>query len=150
MSAHTQSQINKLNKLYKAQNELYHKFAVHFGVADTALWVLYVIYSSETPRTQYDLAEEWCFPKQSVNSAISNLEKEGYIYLETVPGTRNRKNVILTEAGKAFCLHTVARLIEAENRAFSHFNEEERNLYITLFEKQIAYLKEETGDMINK
>lgn len=144
MPACTQTQINKLNRLYKAQDELYHDLAVRFGLSDTALWVLYAVCSSDKPRTQYDLASDWCFPKQTVNSAISNLAKVGHIKLCPVPGTRNRKNVSLTAQGEAFCARTVQPLLAAEKRALLRFSEEERQLYLKLFEEQITNLKAET------
>lgn len=41
----------------------------------------------------------WYFPRQTVNSAIMNLVKIGYIKLEQIQGARNSKAVILTEQG---------------------------------------------------
>jgi len=137
------TQIKKLNQLYKQQDELYHDFAVRFGVSDTALWILYSICSSEGPSTQYDLANAWFFPKQTVNSAIARLEKAGIISLVPLPGTRNRKNVVLTESGTAFCARTVIPLLDAEERALSRLNDAERQTFLGLMEKQFRCLKEE-------
>lgn len=146
----TGTQIEKLNRLYKKQDELYHGFAVRFGISDTAMWVLYAMCTEKEPCSQYDLSNAWCVPKQTVNSAIAGLEKAGYIRLEAVSGTRNRKNLVLTEAGRAFCSETVIPLIKAENRTLMRFSVDERRLFLTLFEKQIEYLREETDGIGKK
>lgn len=144
MSNNAKRQIEKLNRLYKQQDELYHSFAVRFGISDTAFWVLYAICSSDAPCTQYDLCNAWYFPKQTVNSAIAGLEKTGYLVLKPLPGTRNRKNAELTQAGKQFCERTIIPLLEAEKRTFLLFSEEEQNIFMAFMEKQIDYLIEET------
>ena len=145
MSDRSQTQMQELNRLYKQQDELYHNLAVRFGISDTALWILYSICSSEKPATQYDFANAWFYPKQTVNSAIARLEKTGMLSLVPVPGTRNRKNVILTKDGEAFCARTVLPLLEAEERAFRRFSEAERQTFLRLMEEQFRYLREETA-----
>ena len=140
------TQIEKINRLYKQQDELYHGLAVRFGVSDTALWVLYAVCSSAEPVAQYDLANAWFFPKQTVNSAIAGLEGAGMLSLVPLPGTRNRKNVLLTRAGREFCSRTVEPLLKAEERAFMRFSESERQEFVRLMEKQLACLREETKE----
>jgi len=141
----TAKQMERINQLYKQQDELYHNLAAQFGISDTALWVLYAVCSSGTSHTQYDLANAWYFPKQTVNSAIAGLERAGIISLVPLPGTRNRKNVVLSEAGRTFCARTVIPLLQAEERTFLRFSEQERQVFFCLMEKQFRYLKEEFG-----
>jgi len=150
MSDSAKTQIKKINQLYKQQDELYHNFAVRCRVSDTALWVLYSICSSEQPFTQYDLANTWFFPKQTVNSAITGLEKEGMIALVPLPGTRNRKNVLLTEAGRSFCERTVIPLLEAEERTYLQFSDDERQTFFALMEKQFRLLREALDGIAEK
>ena len=35
--------IRRYNSLYKANNEIYHRLARHFGLSDTAFWILYTL-----------------------------------------------------------------------------------------------------------
>ena len=116
---------------------------MRFGISDTALWVLYAVCSSAEPPAQYDLANAWHFPKQTVNSAITGLERAGIIRLAAVPGTRNRKSVLLTETGRAFCAQTVIPLLEAEKRAFLRLSRDEWERFMLIMEKQIDCLAEE-------
>ena len=85
----------------------------------------------------------WSLPKQTVNSVISNLKKKGYVFLETVPKTRNLKIIRLTKAGKTFGEDTVMRIFEAEQRTFSKMLENERQIFISLLGKYITLLREE-------
>lgn len=147
MSDKIRLQIEKLNRLYKAQDEVYHSVAVRFGLSDTALWVLYGLRTAEKLCTQYDLVSDWCVPKQTVNSAIAGLERAGYLRLEPMPGTRNRKTVLLTPAGEAFCARNIDFLIRAEERAFARFDGEEREEFLDLCERLVAGLKAETEGM---
>lgn len=145
MSNNAKAQIEKINRLYKQQDDLYHNLAVRFGLSDTAFWVLYAICSSKEPVTQYDLANSWFFPKQTVNSAITGLEKAGILSLVPLAGTRKSKNVLLTEAGSKFCAGTVLLVLKAERRAILRFTQEERAAFLLFMEKQLVFLKEETG-----
>lgn len=41
--------------------------------------------------SQQDICNAWSLSKQTVNSIVSNMVKKGYVYLEMVPGSKNRK-----------------------------------------------------------
>ena len=58
-----------LNQLYKKQDDLYHEYAAHFGLSDTAFWILYSLCETEDTYTQNMLADMWHLPKQSINSS---------------------------------------------------------------------------------
>ena len=71
------------------------------------------------------------------------MTKKGWIMLETVPKTRNRKNIVLTEAGRIFCAKVIGETYEVEKAAFSRITEEERELFLLLFRKTNKYMREE-------
>lgn len=77
----------------KKMNELYHQIAIKSGISDTALWVLYCLTEQDTTHTQNDIAQKIAVPKQTVNSSVSRLMKEGYIYLEKMAVARNNKQL---------------------------------------------------------
>lgn len=132
-----------LNQIYKKQSELYHNYAVRYGFSDVAFWVLYSLCETDEVYTQNALAEMWCFPKQTVNSAISSLVKTGYIKLEQIAVARNSKAVKLTEQGSAICASIIIPLIEAEQRALLKMTDTERNMFIALSEKQYKLFQSE-------
>ena len=93
-------QMQTLDRLYKESDRIGDDYAAHFGMNNTAFWVLYTLSRADKPVTQNDLCEEWFFPAQTINSAVSGLVKKELVQLEPIPGTRNRKSIVLTEAGR--------------------------------------------------
>ena len=133
---------------YKMYDELYHNVAQKYGFSDTALWLLYLICREEEPLTQNQLAEELYVPKQTVNSAIAKLVKDGYVELIQKTGPRNNKAVCLTAYGKERCQECVLPLIEAENRALDRLSEEEQKIFLALYEKRYQFFREEVDYLL--
>ena len=145
MNAQLKSQLFMLSNAKKKINSLYHEEAVRLGISETALWILYSIFGAEETFTQYDLCEAWQYPRQTVNSAITSLIKNGYVVLKVIPGTRNRKAIHLTESGLAFCEKNILPLYLAEERAYLQMSEKELDTFVALYEKQYGLLKKEFG-----
>lgn len=140
-----------LSQLYKRGDEVYHRYGVHCGLSDPALWVLYTLCEDENAvYTQYDLVSMWSFPKQTLNYAVSGMVKNGWIRLEQLPGGRNRKAVVLTEKGKRICDEKILPLMLAEERSLLVLTPEEREMLLRLNEKQSLAFEQEidrlTGD----
>ena len=138
-----QQQLQVLNRLYKESDHIYSRLASKLGMTDTTFWVLYAIAHSEEPMTQNDLCSDFFFPVQTIHSAINNLRRDGLVELQVIPGTRNRKAILLTEKGQVFAANTINKADEIEKNAFLCFSEEERELYLSLFRRHIDYLKSE-------
>lgn len=143
MDEKLQQQLQVLNRLYKESDHIYSSLASKLGMTDTTFWVLYAIAHSEEPMTQNDLCSDFFFPVQTIHSSINNLRKDGLVELQVIPGTRNRKAILLTEKGKTFVANTMIKADEIEKNAFLCFNEEERESYLSLFKRHIEYLKSE-------
>lgn len=143
MDGRLQQQLQVLNRLYKESDHIYSSLASKLGMTDTTFWVLYAIVHSEQALTQNDLCSDFFFPVQTIHSAINNLRGDGLVELQVIPGTRNRKAILLTEKGKDFVADTINKADEIEKNAFLCFNEEEREQYLSLFKRHIEYLKSE-------
>ncbi len=137
-----QEQLQMLNKLYKESDHIYSNLASRLGMTNSTFWILYAVSHSEEPLTQNDLCNDYFFPVQTVNSTITNLLKKELVKLEFIPGTRNRKKIILTDKGKEYIAETINKADEIEKNAFLMFAEDERDLYISLFKRHIDYLKD--------
>lgn len=136
--------IRQIEQQRKEQDFIYHNVAVKFGLSDTAMWVLYNVYASKNVITQQELCRQCFFPKQTVNTAITCLSKNGYVELEVIPGTRNQKKILLTEKGNMLAEDTIAPLIEAESRAYSALSHEELETYLEMTTRLTVSLREET------
>lgn len=133
--ADIEEQLYSLNKMSKKSVALYHKLALSIGISDSALGVLYALLAAGTPCSQYDLCNDWSIPKQTINSAVAALQKKGLVFLSPVAGTKNKKSIALTEAGKEFAESNVGKLRDAELRAFAKLTSKERELYLQLNQK---------------
>ena len=134
MDMEIKRQLERLNQCVKAIDAVYHSAAVRFGLSDSVFWILLVLSESDRPYTQQELCGEWFYSKQTVNSAIQKLLREGHVHLEPVPSSRNSKLVFLTESGWQLAEDTVLRLSKADYAAFSRMNEEERSAFLALHE----------------
>ena len=143
MDDRLQQQLQVLNRLYKESEHVYSSLASKLGMTDTAFWVLYAVTHAEGPMTQNDLCGGFFFPVQTIHSAIGKLHGDGLLELQVIPGTKNRKAIILTEKGKAFAAATISKADEIEKNALLCFSAEERKLYLSLFKRHIEYLKSE-------
>lgn len=134
----------------KKIDELYHKIAVKMGVSDSVMWIMYCLFESDTDYTQNSLAGRIGVPKQTINSAINRLLKDGYIALEQLPVSGNNKRITLTEKGKSFCKEQIAPFAEAEDRAFSRLSGEEQEQYLALGIKHNRYQIEEFTKLLDR
>lgn len=127
----------------KRLNEQYHIYAAHCGLSDPAFSILYTLHYTEETVTQNELAVMWCYPKQTINFAVSGLVKKGYVRLEQLSGARNSKAVRLTEEGRSACREILGPLTEAEERSLLMLTEQEREMLVMLEEKQCSCFGEE-------
>lgn len=135
--------ISKIEQQRKEQDSIYHSVAVKYGLSDTAMWVLYMVSETDSLYTQQELCRQCFYAKQTVNTAITNLVKNGYVALEVIPGTRNQKKIILTDKGKELAQSTTDLLRQAENNAYAKLSMEELEAYLEMTTRLTASLREE-------
>ena len=92
--------------------------------------------------TQTDLCENWYLPKQTINSAVKKMKEDGLLALVSEKGKGNVKYLTITEKGNEFAKQAILPLVEADILAFSSFKEEERELLLSLMQRQVNTLKE--------
>lgn len=134
-------QMIKFDYLIGEFDKLYHDAAVKFGLTDSALAVVYTICAEGSPCPISEICRFTGVSKQTANSALRKLESGGVIYLEAVDG--KQKAAALTARGEELAEATAVRLIEAENRVFGSWTEEERSEFLRLNLKLYEQLKTE-------
>ena len=82
MQLHQETEIQKFNRLYKEQDDLYHDIALYAGLSDSACSILYAICVLGDGCLQRDICREAFTSKQTINSSVRNLERKGILYLE--------------------------------------------------------------------
>ncbi len=81
--------LSEYNSIIKENEGIYHKVAKKNGLSNGAFWILYMMCEEEGNLTQSAVCDAFYQPKQTVNSAIKKLEKEGFVELETVAVMEN-------------------------------------------------------------
>lgn len=132
-----------LNRIWKLQEEVYQSYASYSGLSQVSFWILYSLCETDRVYTQHSIAELWCFPRQSVNSAIANLIKKEIVCLEQLSGARNSKAIRLTNKGLNLCQCIIMPLIQAELKTLLKLTEYERNLFVQICKKQVKEFKDE-------
>ena len=112
---------------------LYHEAAVKIGVSDTVLDILYVLCEQEGQCLQSDIFRLTGISRQTINSAIRKLERDGLAYLKQGEG-RNTL-VCLTEKGRDFSAQKVRPLFQSENKIWSEWTVDEQERYLLFTQK---------------
>lgn len=131
-----------LDQYDKNLNEIYHYYALRHDLSDAALWILYAVHDSEPGVTQADICSGWFFSRQTINTALKGLVRQGIIKLEPIPGNRKSKHAILTPQGREMAQQIVVPLKQAENQVFAAFNDAENQLFVEMAGKRCSLLRE--------
>lgn len=135
-----QTETRRYNRLISEIEEVYHEVAVRKGFSDSAMSVLYVLSDNDGKCRLADLIKLSGVNKQTVNSALRKLEKDGIVYLEPAGG--KSKRVCLTEKGFSVARQTVDKVIDAEKEIYSSWTREEWEIYVQLTERYLSRLRE--------
>lgn len=143
MDKKVREQIDLINLKMKELNSLYRLAAHKSNISDGEVDIWSVLLNCTEEYSQQDLAEMLSLPKQTVNSLINRMIRKDFVVLEHDPGTRNRKVIRLTEAGKNFGEHQVRWIFDSENRAMEDTDPSEIMAYVSMLEKYIARFRNE-------
>ena len=97
------------------QDELYAAAARRRGLSFHTLITLYALDQDEGS-TQSQLARAWLIPKQTLNTVVKELERQGYVSL-CAGKDQKEKRVFLTPEGRDFAADSLRELYAMEDRA---------------------------------
>lgn len=145
MKSYTSDHIKRWNHLFWEIDAVYHEMSVKLGMSDSSMAILYTICDNGDSCLLREICRRSGMSKQTVNSAIRKLEREGIVCLEAVDA--KSKNVCLTDKGRAVAQRTAVRIIETENAIFDSWTEEEREKYLELTERFLMQLGEKAKQL---
>lgn len=122
---------------------IYQETVIQLGISENEFWIWYTLINMEGDYSQQDICRIWSLSKQTVNTIISHMAQRGHVRLEAVPGTRNRKSILLTEIGQKYGERIVQPITEAEQRAIKKLPAEDQIACSTALNKYIKFLREE-------
>ena len=128
-------------------DSLYDESAKDKSVKPNTLYLLYALEDGK-PHSQKSLCEEWKFSRTTLNTITKECERDGYITLKHVAGTKRELTLCLTDAGKAFTARILGDVYRAKNEglqeAFQTLSPDfvsEVEFFVSCFEKSFANLK---------
>lgn len=137
--------------IWKETDAIYSELARRSGLSDSAYWILYSAYVMQGECTQKSICDQWAMSKQTVNSALKDLEKKGIITLELAEADRRSKYVVLTDYGMEFVSEKIGIIFHVEKRTMQRMSDEERTAmiessrrYLELFQEEVASLRNDT------
>lgn len=143
MDKKTRDQIDLINQKTKELNALYRLAAYKSNISDGEVNIWSVLLNCDEEYSQQDLAELLSLPKQTVNSLVTRMIQKEFVVLEHDPGTRNRKVIRLTDAGRHFGEQHVKWIFDAEQKAMEDTDPEEVMAYVSMLEKYISRFRKE-------
>lgn len=135
----------RLTFFFAETDAAYHDAALKLGLTDSAMNVLYTLCQFDGVCTLGKIMSLSGIPKQTVNSALRRLEKDGVLRLESVDG--RKKRALLTGKGRELCAGTVLRLMAMEDEIYGSWLPEEREQYLTLTRRYLESLREKLGEL---
>lgn len=145
MKACSSRDMKRFNHLLGEIEAVYHEMALKFGQSDSVMNILYTICDYGESCPLQEICRRSGISKQTINSALRKLEREGIVYSEQA-GVKG-KNVCLTEKGKELAGDTAVRVIEAENGILASWPEEDVKKYLELTERFLVGIKEKAKEI---
>lgn len=137
--------IKRLNHLLGELEGAYHDVSLLLGMSDSVSQILYTVCVGGGGCPLHAICRQCGLSKQTVNSAVRKLEKEGIIYLEAMDG--RAKRVRLTEAGKIYAAGTAREIIRMENEILESWAPEDVEQYMALTERFLEGMRERTAQL---
>lgn len=122
--------IHAFNRVNNEINALYHIASVKAGMSDSENQILYLLFDTGEGITQSVIISSLSLSKQTVNSSIAKMQKEGLLYLSEKTG--RQRQIYLTEAGKRIIREKIVPLVRLEESIFQSWTKEEREAFLRL------------------
>lgn len=139
------SSLKKFNYLLGECDGIYHEFANKFKMSDSQMRILYTICDLGKTCSIKDLIFYSGLTKQTINSALRELENKEIIFLSFVD--KKSKSVSLTNKGEKICEDSVELIIKFEEEIISSWSDEEISIYLNLMKKYNDGLRKRLGEL---
>jgi DNA-binding MarR family transcriptional regulator len=132
--------IHAFNRVNSEINALYHTFSLKAGMSDSESMILYLLFDLGEGITQSEIMVSLYMSKQTVNSSIAKMQRDGLLQLARKTG--RQKRIFLTEAGRHEIQEKIVPLVRLEESIFQSWTKEEREAFLRLNERFRDELRE--------
>lgn len=129
----------------KELDDVYHSIAKRLGLSDSALDILYAIHIVGEGHKQTELAEYCWSSRTTIHSSIKKMEQDGLLRVDR--SAPRETKVFLTPKGRTLVDEEVARVMEAEVRAFKASDPFFQTFGLATAGSFVKCLREETKDL---
>ena len=144
----------EMDRLWRAFDEVYRSVASRLGLSSGVFEVLLAIYQLGEGCLQKDICTNACLGKQTVNSSVHKLVKEGILRLEPAEVGRGML-IFLTEEGKRLIKERIEPMAQADVLAFSSLPREDQlavirieREYLTRLRSHMAHVEKQLSSSI--
>lgn len=115
----------QFGKTFYKIDSFYAEFAKKSGVKPNLMWILYALDDKQF-HSQKEISKTWDIPLSTINTIIVDLEKNGYVALEQIPGMKRELQIILTSKGIEYSNKILKSIYKVEEMVFNSLNERVR------------------------
>ena len=135
--------LRRFNYLLSETDAAYHEAASRLGLSDSVMQILYTVCDSDSGERcpLSEVCRRTGISKQTINSALRQLEAGGIVRLEQAGG--RSKDVCLTRRGGELAQDTVVNIIQAEDAVLASWPEEDVAAYLSLTERYLDTFRDE-------
>lgn len=134
--------------LYKEMDASYYALTCAQELSPSEMDIYYTITILGNGCLQRDICNLALTRKQTVNSALKKMEKQGLLRLES--GKGREKHIYLTESGQQVADRSVKPIYDAEQKVLADMTESERTQLVALTEKFIRLLQKHTASLLTE
>ena len=132
-------ELKAFNSVDKEISDLYHAIGKQLGLSDSAFTILYGMVLLGNDCLQIDIVNQFHITKQTINSSVRNLEKQGYIQLRK--GKGRDMHLSLTPLGEQVVEEKIYPVIQVEIDFVKEMPAEQMQIYLQLSQEYTARLK---------
>ena len=143
MKTEINAMFSRMGKQESQFEALYRSIASSFGISTCEMWIYYFLLIEQDGVTQQTICSQMSFKKQTVNSAVAKLVKEGMLTLTAMNENNKSKTLSLTPNGTECANNTVNSLLNAELKAAQKFGKRKLNSLCMLRDEYLDVLQSE-------
>ena len=132
--------IREFNSAIRAFESLYDTRAHDLGMPAGTFDVLYALYAEGQGCSQRVLCDRCYANKQTVNSTVQRLRREGLVRMEPGPGRQTR--VFLTDEGQRVAQAAIGPVVDAELAVMGEMSRGGRETFLALLRRYVTSMRE--------
>lgn len=136
-------------KTEKETEKLYALLQKHCNLSDAEYWCLMFI-RNENCNYQHEICNQLFMSKQTINSALKQLIKKGYIEMNIPEKNHRLRQINFTEKGIKFTKEYIDVVSDIENKVWSNLTSDEQNTLLNIANKMNYIFKQEIDKLIQK